>query len=147
MSDDHKNLSMAAARCGIPPYMVEGLVTYVCDHRPPGDFLRAGLENDFMRAVGKADTVNQHRLPNYARFLYKHAPIGSYGSPEKVSKWLQRADVDDSSRLQALRKQHRDLEHAGDQESFFSCEMCATLDYRLSRMRNAEAEAKHATKQ
>lgn len=83
-------LTARAVRCGIPYYMIEGLVCYILDHRPTGEFLRRVLENDLSGAVGHADDVNITRLPAYVTFLYTDAPSMCKGSPEKVAAWLGR---------------------------------------------------------
>lgn len=72
----------------IPAHMVDGMVRYIVNGVPPGGFLRALLGNDFMGAMRKADDVNIHALPMYARFLMNGAPIGAYGSPENVKDWI-----------------------------------------------------------
>ena len=72
----------------IPQHMVDGMVRYLVKGIPPGSFLTAVLCNDFMGAMGRADDVNQHALPMYARFLMNGAPIGAYGSPENVKDWI-----------------------------------------------------------
>lgn len=90
-------LEAAAARCGVPRYMIDGVIAYICDRRPPGGFLRHVLENDLMGALGKADEVNINCLPAYGRFLYNHAPCGSHGSPENVRTWLGQASTTTTS--------------------------------------------------
>lgn len=89
-SNYNERLTRNAVECGIPSYMIDGLVRYLVDHVPTGDFLRAVLENNLMRALDKADITNSPLLRNYARFLYNYAPLGSYGSRENVRKWLER---------------------------------------------------------
>ena len=41
----------------------------------PGHFLEAVLKNDFMAAVGRADSTNIKILPIYAKFLYNLMPV------------------------------------------------------------------------
>jgi len=66
---------------GIPFYMREGIVDYLMDGQPPGDFLKAVIDNDLFEAVGRADSTNMHHLNDYASFFWSHAPHGSYGYP------------------------------------------------------------------
>lgn len=72
----------------IPPYMMEGLWNYVKHGIPPGSFLCAVLENNLVHAAEKADVQNIACLPAYASFLVSKAPGACWGSPEKVSRWI-----------------------------------------------------------
>jgi hypothetical protein len=83
-----ERMEQAAADCGIPGYMIGGLVRYVFDRIPPGGFLRAVLENDLMNAAGRADDANRARLHAYCMFLYNHVPASCKGSPANVAAWL-----------------------------------------------------------
>lgn len=83
-----ERMEQAAADCGIPGYMIGGLVRYVFGRIPPGGFLRAVLENDLMGAAGKADEFNRPRLHTYCMFLYNYVPASCKGSPERVAAWL-----------------------------------------------------------
>lgn len=83
-----ERLAQEAANCGIPGYMIPGLVRYIHDRIPPGDFLRYVLENNLMMAAGHADDTNRRLLHAYCSFIYNYAPITSHGSPERVSAWL-----------------------------------------------------------
>ncbi len=76
----------------IPNYMREPLVAYIDEHRPPGGFLTLVLENNLVGAMGKADGNNIHNLPAYGNFLYNHAPLTCWGSPDKVKAWLKGED-------------------------------------------------------
>lgn len=81
--------SSLAESCGVPEHMREGLALYIACGVPPGDFLQAILENDFVRAAGRADVHNQHALLTYARFLQNNAPMASWGSESKVANWIK----------------------------------------------------------
>lgn len=72
----------------IPERMMEGLRAYINDHRPPGSFLRAVLENDLHGAVNRADAENLANLPAYIGYLHWEAPPACFGSPERVAAWL-----------------------------------------------------------
>lgn len=72
----------------IPEHMHDALVAYIVQRVPPGGFLTAVLENNLMNAFGRADNENRRALFAYTKFLYNHAAISCYGSPEKVNAWL-----------------------------------------------------------
>ena len=72
----------------IPEHMIDAVLMYFNEHVEPGGFLYALLANDFMEACARADEKNLAALPVWAVLLYNEAPIGSYGSPEKVKAWL-----------------------------------------------------------
>lgn len=73
----------------IPAHMVEGLESYINHGIKQGSFLHAILCNDFMKACLQADDRNMKNLPAYANFLHNYAPIGCYGSAEKVAAWME----------------------------------------------------------
>jgi hypothetical protein len=88
-----------AAACGVPSYMIPGLARYFDNHIAPGSFLMAVLQNDLMKALNCADSTNIDCLKAYGRFLYNHAPLGSYGSRENVDMWLERRDIPDDQEV------------------------------------------------
>ena len=71
----------------LPEHMIDSVLRYFNDHIPPGIFLKAVLENNFMAACLLADDHNIMVLPAFAAFLYE-APLMSFGSPEKVKAWI-----------------------------------------------------------
>ena len=77
----------------IPHYMREGLVNYILNGIPPGGFLCAFINNDLMRALGKADSSNINRLKDYGTFFYNHSPQGCYGYGEAVNDWVEKFDA------------------------------------------------------
>lgn len=89
-----ERMALNARRCGIPEYMIDGLIRYVFDRVPPGSFLMAVLENNLMRAMECADETNSRCLKAYAMFLYNYVPMSCKGSPEKVEAWLSRKPDD-----------------------------------------------------
>lgn len=93
------NMALRAEQCNIPDHMMDGLIYYVLDHRPVGQFLTAVLSNDLMGAAAHADPFNLSALHRYARFLYNHAPSGCYGSREKVEEWLRNRETSPSPML------------------------------------------------
>jgi hypothetical protein len=70
--------------------MREGLKLYFEHKILTGGFLTAVLSNDLLTAASKADDINKYKLHDYCTWLYNHAPMGSYGSPEAVKQWLGR---------------------------------------------------------
>ncbi len=71
-----------------PLHMMESLERYVEHGILPGNFLQAVLCNDLTMAVGRADSVNIHLIPEYVKYLYNEAPSACWGSPEKVRAWV-----------------------------------------------------------
>ena len=71
----------------LPAHMREGITAYLEQHRPPGGFLRAVLENNLYEAVLRADNVNRRHIVQYA-VLLEMLPLNTWGSPETVSEWL-----------------------------------------------------------
>ncbi len=75
----------------IPSHMMEGLRNYLEHGIPPGSFLTAVLENDFVNAVGQADHINRNSLFAWASVLWNELPENAWGSPAKVKDWMERA--------------------------------------------------------
>jgi hypothetical protein len=72
----------------LPDHMRDGAQLYIEHRVPPGEFLTAVLENNFVDAVARADDVNSHNLITWAQWLYWECPRAAWGSPEKVAAWL-----------------------------------------------------------
>ena len=95
----------------IPAYMLGGLERYLTDGIDPGDFLQAVIDNDFVRACGRADEENLANLPAYADFLYNHTPASAWGSRKARLDWMaqhktarEAATLGDTAMLDHLRK-------------------------------------------
>lgn len=73
---------------GCPGNVQGGLERYVNDRVAPGGFLRAVLENDLARAIGRADLENLEELPDIVRYVYSHVPAKAWGSKDAVARWL-----------------------------------------------------------
>lgn len=84
------SIEIEAFKCGIPNYMVGGIMRWVEEGIPPGDFLMAVIENDLKEACGRADDTNRQLLWNYCNFFYNYAPSQCWGSPEKAKAWMDR---------------------------------------------------------
>ena len=87
----------------LPEHMREGMQRYVQHGIRPGDFMYLVLCNDFVHALGHADSVNTIRIVDYARFLYLELPSGCWGSREKVDAWIKAHEIE--------RKEKREAEH------------------------------------
>lgn len=72
-----------------PPIIRESLDRYVSHGVPPGDFLRAVLENDLKEAIGRADWINGPAIHHIVSYCYNELPSPSWGSPERVAAWLE----------------------------------------------------------
>lgn len=85
----------------IPLSTIDGLEGFFLRFQPPGDFLRAVLENDLMEAFGRADEWNTAAMKDIAGALYNEAPViilsvpdptceyrKPFGSKENVDWWL-----------------------------------------------------------
>lgn len=73
----------------MPESAAGGLVRYITERVPTGDFLRAVLENDLFEAVGRADANSLAALPAICGWIYNNAPADCFGSPSKVKEWLK----------------------------------------------------------
>jgi hypothetical protein len=56
---------------------------------PPGDFLRAVLENSLKEAVGRADHINGPAIHHIVSYCYNELPSTCWGSPERVARWIE----------------------------------------------------------
>ena len=77
----------------LPEHMRGGMQRYIERGIPPGSFLSAVLANNFALAVSLADSINRHRLPDFAEFLYSEAPSLCWGSRESVKRWIRRGGL------------------------------------------------------
>ena len=73
----------------LPEHMRGGVERYIIHGLPPGDFLRAVLQNDFIGAFAQADDINIGNMRLWAMWLWNYAPRGSYGSPERYNEWVR----------------------------------------------------------
>lgn len=65
-----------------------GLARYMFDRVRPGGFLQAVLRNDLLEAVNRMEPGSYEVLRGLTAFLYNFAPANSWGSAERVEKWL-----------------------------------------------------------
>jgi len=73
----------------IPKHMQDGVRLYIEQGIPPGSFLYAVLCNEFAEAIIRADPTNYRELHTWAFFLENEIPRMSWGSKEKVNKWIE----------------------------------------------------------
>jgi hypothetical protein len=71
----------------IPYHMQEGILNWIFEGVPTGHFLSAVLSNDLKEACKRADSMNSRLIYDYVYFLYNYAPMGCWGSEEKVAAW------------------------------------------------------------
>ena len=72
----------------IPPLVLRGIINYVEEGRPTGNFLRAVLEDRLFDAVMRADEDSLAAIKQILWVLHNEAPSQCWGSPEKVTAWL-----------------------------------------------------------
>ncbi len=73
----------------IPERMQDSITHYIEDGYAPGSFLTAIICNNLRMAVEQADAENLNNLPAYVDFFYNHAPMGCWGSKERMEKWIK----------------------------------------------------------
>ncbi len=73
----------------IPKRMAPGIHRYINYGTLPGDFLRAVICNKLKEAVMYADYENMHNLPAYVDYFYNKAPMGCWGSEERMHNWVK----------------------------------------------------------
>ena len=54
----------------VPSHMQVGFATYYLVGLPPGNFLQAVLDNDFLGIMSQADHINRTHLEEWARLMY-----------------------------------------------------------------------------
>jgi hypothetical protein len=72
-----------------PPTFIAELNRWLSSGVWPRDqLLQAILQNDLAHAVAIAGPANEWQLVHLAMvWLWNHAPVGSYGSPERCRAW------------------------------------------------------------
>ncbi len=74
---------------GVPAHTLQALKDFYCNGCEPGGFVTAVLDNDLREAFGRADEMNRRCLFPIVRFLYNHAPAGTWGFPGATNTWLE----------------------------------------------------------
>jgi hypothetical protein len=78
----------------LPEHMREGAEDYIEHGHKPGSFLRAVLENNLIEAFGHADDTNLAAMHAWAEWLYNETPSACWGSPAKVTAWMEARNLD-----------------------------------------------------
>lgn len=68
-----------------PVSVMRAFEAYIDDGLPPGDFIRACLENNLLEAFHRADTENLQAIPHIVAWLYWNMPSNLWKSQEVVS--------------------------------------------------------------
>lgn len=71
-------MSPNASLC--PDLVQQAFLAYINDGVPPGDFVRACLENNLVEAFKRADDTNREALPHIVAWLYNEMPASAWGS-------------------------------------------------------------------
>lgn len=82
----------------VPSHTMAALNRYLVHGLPPGHFLTACLENNFIEAVCRADAENIEALAAIAAYIYHEIPSAAWGSPDRVRTWLAKKELDRESR-------------------------------------------------
>jgi len=77
----------------LPTHMRDGFRRYIEHGIEGGGFINAVLENNLMRAMGKADDFNRVAMFSICDFVYNDAPATCHGSPERVRAWIESGGI------------------------------------------------------
>ena len=72
----------------LPAHMQDSARLYIEHGQPPGDFLRAVLENNLIEAFARADDENVRGMRAWVQWLYMDVPHSAWGSREIVNTWI-----------------------------------------------------------
>jgi hypothetical protein len=73
----------------LPAHMQDTARRYVERGIPGGHFFTAVICNDLLGAFGRADDENAAAMRDWAMWLYNDAPVGCFGSREKMQAWVE----------------------------------------------------------
>ena len=76
----------------LPERYREGMKRYIEEHITPGSFLRSMLECDLMGVMGHVDPDMVCELRRIYAWIYNEAPGICWGSPEKVTAWVNKTE-------------------------------------------------------
>jgi hypothetical protein len=94
MSDAYRDhLRQRMVLSGVPTHLQSGLLAYLTERRPTGDFLKAVLENDLAQAsLRESPGGEASGLRPLVVFLHNYVPPNAFGSPAVVQQWLENQD-------------------------------------------------------
>lgn len=72
---------------GLPEHMRKGARRYVEEGVLPGDFMQAVICNKPIGSFRCTDDINAARILDIVRFWYNEAPMGCWGSEERMIAW------------------------------------------------------------
>lgn len=84
-----KKLKHTHEYASIPDHMVKPIQDYLVKGCRPGGFLTAVLSNNFIDAIGRADSKNLENIHAWAMWLFNECPSNAWGSPEIVEEYIQ----------------------------------------------------------
>ena len=74
---------------GLPEHLRGTMHRYIDGKIKPGGFLTAVLENNLTYAICRADSINEKHMKEIVLWLCNEAPFPCWGSPAKVTAWLE----------------------------------------------------------
>jgi len=79
----------------VPHQIRVGLWNYLAYGIPAGGFCMQVLNNNFMGAMGSADSSwNGRSFKDLALWITWYAPSESFGSDEKIRNWVKKTDLE-----------------------------------------------------
>ena len=72
----------------VPEHLRGPLLRYITHGYRPGDFLVCVLRNSLFESIQSASPASYEGLPAVMRWLWWNAPARSWGSPDRVGKWI-----------------------------------------------------------
>ncbi len=90
----------------VPHHLRDGMLAYITDHRPTGEFLTAVFENDLQGALMRADPVSLTALRDIVQYIQSCAPAPCWGSEAAVENWLSEETRRRAQEIHKIRYPH-----------------------------------------
>jgi hypothetical protein len=74
---------------GLPPHIQGAAKRYIEHGVEVGGFLTAMISNNLTASFATADETNRERMFDIVSWFYNEAPGPCWGSPEKMTAWMQ----------------------------------------------------------
>lgn len=74
----------------VPAAIKDSLRRYIRDGIKPGTFLTAVLTNNLYDAILRADPTSLENMKEILLYVFEHCPMESFGSEEKLNKWVEK---------------------------------------------------------